>query len=288
MTTRPKLDTYIAGMRTPGAGNLRISKYWLVTAIAIALASVVALTLPDPKRGWIVVGIWLIYLPLFACGVSLIQLNYFCHSICHGQPGRNKVALTFDDGPDPQTTPVVLDWLAREKIPAAFFCLGRNVDVHPELVARIAAEGHLIGSHTYDHPWYISMMINPWLRRQLERGQLAVERACGIRPRYFRPPSGNTSPQFPAALRKLGLTMIGWDARSFDTIGTAEQAIARVLRLARDGSIVVLHDGNADPQRLLKILDAVAANLRSRGLDFERLDRLIEPEPQPQESATAS
>jgi peptidoglycan/xylan/chitin deacetylase (PgdA/CDA1 family) len=253
-----------------------VSRYAWTTLIAIALASVVALTLPDPKRGWIVVGIWLIYLPLFACGIILIQMNFFTRAICHAKAGGMKVALTFDDGPDPASTPALLDWLAQHQIPATFFCIGRNVEANPELTARIVTDGHLIGNHSYHHPWFISLLWNPWLARELIRAQNAIQRATGVTPKYFRPPSGTTSPHFPRALRNTALTLIGWDVRSLDTVGTADQAITRIRRLTSDGSIIVLHDGGSSPERLLKIVSTAVKELRSRGFEFERLDRLIE------------
>src|SRR5579872_1722915 len=137
-------------------------------------------------------------------------MNFFCRAICRGALGRMKVALTFDDGPDAAATPEVLDLLKREGISAAFFCVGKNVAVHPEIVRRIADEGHLLGNHSYTHPWYISLLRAQGLRKEIERTQAAIEAAAGEKPRYFRPPSGMTGPNFPRALKATGLTLVGW------------------------------------------------------------------------------
>jgi peptidoglycan/xylan/chitin deacetylase (PgdA/CDA1 family) len=187
-----------------------------------------------------------------------------------------KVALTFDDGPDPRATPELLELLKREQIPAAFFCIGENVAAHPEIAARIAADGHLLANHSFTHPWYISLLKRAELKGQMDRTQSAIETAAGSRPKYFRPPSGMTGPNFAKALRETGLTLVGWDVRSLDTITTAKKSVARILRQAADGSIIVMHDGGATPARLVEIVSSAVKELRSRGYGFERMDRLIE------------
>jgi peptidoglycan-N-acetylglucosamine deacetylase len=196
-----------------------------------------------------------------------------------------KVALTFDDGPDPNATPELLELLKREGISATFFCIGKNVEANPDIAKRIAGEGHLLANHSYTHPWYISMLMGRALRREMERTQEAIERAARVRPKYFRPPSGTTGPNFPGALKRVGLTLVGWDVRSLDTVATPKKAVERIVRLAGDGSIILLHDGGAEPGRVVEIVSAAVKELRSRGFGFERVDRLIEetegPHPDP-------
>ena len=186
-----------------------------------------------------------------------------------------KVALTFDDGPDPKATPELLELLKREGIPATFFCVGENVVAHPEIARRIAAEGHLLANHSYTHPWYVSVLGRTALRREMERTQEAIEAAAGVRPRYFRPPSGTTGPNFSRALKKAGLTLVGWDVRSLDTVTTPKKSVERILRLAGDGSIILLHDGGASAERIVEIVREAVRELRLRGFGFERLDRMI-------------
>ena len=160
---------------------------------------------------------WGSYLAIFVCGLCLIRMNFFCRAVCRGKPGRMKVALTFDDGPDPKATPQLLELLKREEVPATFFCVGKNVVAHPEIAKRIAAEGHLLGNHSYTHPWYVSVLGGAALRGEMERTQDAIESASGVRPRYFRPPSGMTGPNFPGAEASgaeaggVGREVIGYD-----------------------------------------------------------------------------
>jgi peptidoglycan-N-acetylglucosamine deacetylase len=252
-----------------------MSRFVITTILAIALACVAATIF----RGWeiwvAVVGIWIIYLSIGALGMGRIRMQFFCPAICRGPDGNRRVALTFDDGPDPNSTPAVLELLNREKISAAFFCVGKNVDAHPQLAARIAAEGHLLENHTYNHPWWISCLTAGTLADEMARTQRAIERAAGITPKYFRSPVGLTNPHFPKALRRAGLTLVGWDVRPFDTAGDASDAIDRILRETRDGSIILLHDGGVPARQITGIVSAAVAELRARGFNFERLDRLI-------------
>ncbi len=208
--------------------------------------------------------------------MALIRMQFYGPAVCRGTVGKMRVALTFDDGPDPDATPKLLDLLSREKISATFFCIGKNVDAHPQLAARIVAEGHLLENHTYRHPWWISCIWGRRLSDETTRTQEAIQKAAGITPRYMRSPAGLTNPFFSRILRRLGLTLVGWDVRSFDTAGSTQGAIERIRRLTRDGSIILLHDGGSSSQRILEIVSATIKDLRGRGFEFERLDRLMD------------
>jgi len=256
-----------------------MSRFWIANLL-VAGAGTVAFCSLDHRWGLVALtAIWAVYLPLFAMGMVNGRMQFFCPCICRGRAGKMRVALTFDDGPDPAATPALLDLLQREKIEAAFFCIGKNVAAHPQLAARIVEDGHLLANHTYRHPWWIGFLLSRSLTREIVLTQQAIERAAGITPRYLRSPMGITNPHFPAALRKVGMTLVGWDVRTFDTIGAEAAAIGRISRHARDGSIILLHDGGVSPTRIVQIAGAAISELRSRGYGFERLDRLIEQSP---------
>lgn len=252
-----------------------MSRFVTTTIIAIAVASAATLALHGRWRVLAVAGVWAIYLPVFILGIASIRMQFFCRAICRGRPGRMRVALTFDDGPDPAATPALLDLLEREHIEATFFCIGKNVAAYPQLANRIAEGGHLLANHTYRHPWWIGLMFSPGLTREMARTQQAIQQAAGLTPRYMRPPMGMTNPHYFRALRKTGLTVVGWDVRSFDTVGTPQAAVDRIVRRTRDGSIILLHDGGVSPTRVVEIVSAAISQLRSRGFEFERLDRLL-------------
>jgi peptidoglycan/xylan/chitin deacetylase (PgdA/CDA1 family) len=252
-----------------------MSRYAAVTWTAIAIASALFIATPIPQCTWAVAAVWAVYIPIFVGGMGFIGWNFFEPAICRGTTQRKAVALTFDDGPDPNSTPQLLELLKRENIPATFFCIGRRVDENPQLASRIAAEGHLLANHSYHHPWYISMLRENRLEAELQKAQQSIQSAAGTRCEYFRPPSGMTSRHFPKVLKDLGLILVGWDVRSLDTVGSVEAVIQRVLGKARDGSIILLHDGGMSVERVIKVVGELVRDLRARGYEFQRVDQII-------------
>jgi len=248
-------------------------------AAASGLAAVLlagAFFLPAPTRYWVWGGTLACYLTLVGLGVAFIRMRFFCRAQCRGVQGGSRVALTFDDGPDPAATPVLLDVLRELNAPAAFFCIGERVRANPDLVRRIAADRHEIGNHTFCHAWWTSLLCGRRLDAEISRCQDILREVLGREATRFRPPMGLTNPHFGAALRRAGLTMVGWDVRSLDhEARDAQRVIRRVLRRCRDGSIILLHDGDADPDVLRAVVSGVVTSLRAREFAFVSLDDLL-------------
>ncbi|HWE04108.1 MAG TPA: polysaccharide deacetylase family protein [Tepidisphaeraceae bacterium] len=252
-----------------------MSRFAYTTLAAIVAFFAIGAALRGWTRIWAYTAMWSVYLTVVGLGVGFMRLNFFGPAICRGRIGRMKVALTFDDGPDPAATSALLDLLRRENIPAAFFCIGKRVAAHPEIAARIHADGHLLGNHTYHHAPLTAFMGAGGLTGEIALTQKAIFAATGAVPAYFRPPVGLTNPHFARVLRQAKLSMIGWDVRSLDTFGAAPNVIARVLRKTRDGSVILLHDGGSSPKRVVEIAGAIIEGLRARGFGFERLDVIL-------------
>jgi len=252
-----------------------MTRFAITTLLAIAAALAASLLLHGYARLWVLLGLSALYVTIFAVGMSRIGLQFFCPAICRGPSGQKRIALTFDDGPDPLATPALLDLLRREQVRATFFCIGRNVEAHPALAARVVAEGHLLGNHLFSHGWWTSFLRRRGLVNEIIRTQQAIQRATGSAPKLMRPPVGLTNPHFAGALQATGLTMIGWDIRTFDTSRPAETVIQSIRQRARDGSIIVLHDGGAVPTRLQQIIEDVIPYLRSEGFTFARVDEML-------------
>ncbi len=156
------------------------------------------------------------------------------------------IALTFDDGPDPATTPRILDILGGQRQRATFFVIGAHARAHPALLRRMVAEGHAIGRHSDGHSRWFNCWTARAVQRDLEACGQAISDAAGIAPpRLFRPPVGLKNPQVAAAVRRLDLRTVTWSARGFDT-GPAAPAtvLGRLTRHLGAGSILVLHDGS--------------------------------------------
>lgn len=254
-----------------------MSRFAVTTLLTLIVAGAAAILLGGAGRIWTLAAVVVGYLILFGIGVFSIRAQFFTRAICHGKRGEMRVALTFDDGPDPNATVAILELLSREKISAAFFCIGRNVDAHPQVAKRMAAAGHLLGNHTYRHAWWTNFLRRRGLVDEMVRTQEAIVKAVGVTPMYMRPPMGLTNPHYGGALRESGLTLVGWDVRSLDTVLSTKAVIKRILSRTHDGSIILLHDGGASPERIVEIVSTVIGELRGRGFGFERLDRLLTP-----------
>jgi peptidoglycan/xylan/chitin deacetylase (PgdA/CDA1 family) len=189
---------------------------------------------------------------------------------------RHEIALTIDDGPDPLVTPQVLDILDRYAARATFFCVGEKAARYPDLCREIVRRGHAVENHSQHHSHHFSLLGPRGFMRELQAAQSTLSRITGQRPVFFRAPAGLRNPFLDPVLARLGLTLVSWSARGFDTrIGDAERVRHALLRELREGAILLLHDGNAarTPRGIPVILDVLPAVLESAaaGLRFVRL-----------------
>jgi peptidoglycan/xylan/chitin deacetylase (PgdA/CDA1 family) len=180
----------------------------------------------------------------------------------------NAVLLTFDDGPNADITPSVLDRLRDFQTRAVFFVVGNRTDGSVEILKRILAEGHLIGNHTYTHPLGRDPGPISYVR-DVRRNQELLEQLTARPPRLFRAPMGRNSPGALISPRLLGLQQVLWSVDSEDLrLRTTAEAAARAEQLKNEisgGDIVLMHDDN---QCALTMLDVLLPHLKSRGLDL--------------------
>ncbi|MFY9822567.1 MAG: polysaccharide deacetylase family protein [Thermoanaerobaculia bacterium] len=187
---------------------------------------------------------------------------------------RREVALTFDDGPDPDVTPRVLDLLDRHGARATFFCIGERVRAHPGIAAEIVRRGHRVENHTETHPHLFACYPVPAMRREVLDAQESIARATGRAPRLFRAPAGLRNPWLDWILCRAGLRLASWTRRGFDALEKDPRRIARrLLAGLAAGDVLLLHDGAAgrtcggNPvvlEVLPRVLDELAARkLRS-------------------------
>jgi peptidoglycan/xylan/chitin deacetylase (PgdA/CDA1 family) len=156
------------------------------------------------------------------------------------------VGLSFDDGPDPEVTPAVLDILERHGAKASFFSIGRKVDAHAEITALAFARGHAVENHTYHHPNGFAFRTPAGLTTEIQRTQEAIVRATGRPPSYFRPPVGFRNLWLEPCLTRAGLALVTWTRRGFDTVSRDARRVARrITRGVQSGDILLLHDGGS-------------------------------------------
>lgn len=201
----------------------------------------------------------------------------FGRPLTHLPGGGDVVSITFDDGPNPRATPLILDVLAREQVHATFFVLGRHAERWPELVRRMADEGHQLGNHGYWHR-KLHRRSPGYVRDDLTRGTEAIVQASGgIRPRLFRAPHGFRNPWVTPIARSLGQRTVGWSLGVWDSARPGAGEIARrALEGLHAGSILLLHDGDgydAEGDRLqtAEALPSIITGLRARGFRFATL-----------------
>ena len=201
------------------------------------------------------------------------------------EAGEGKqLVLTFDDGPDPEWTPKILDVLKTEHVPAAFFVIGLNAESFPGLIKRVYNEGHLLGNHTYSHP-NIATVSPERLRIELNFTQRLIEHDTGHATTLFRPPYNADSEPTTAeevapiwhAENEYHYTMVGEriDPQDWRPGVTTTQIVDEVMSEKSNGHIILLHDGGGDRSATLKALPLLISRLRTQGYQFVGLDQLL-------------
>jgi len=228
-----------------------------------------------------------------AYGTAHPRAQLFGRTICSTNSAR-KLALTFDDGPNPAITPKLLDLLDRYKAKATFFLIGRYVRECPELVQETVARGHEVGNHTELHPNLL--WLNPTkVRVELRLCHDAIRGAIGAPPKWFRPPFGMRNPWVVPAARELGSCTVmwtllpgDWQERPLDWLiarlqpiaDRAKRALGNGGNSAGTGDVLCLHDGghremNADRSRTLAALEYWLPRWRDLGLEFVTIGEAV-------------
>ena len=217
---------------------------------------------------------------LLACFIApfLPRVGFFLPIVGRGTPGEKGVALTFDDGPDPEVTPRLLDLLDRHSVSATFFVTGERAARHPSIIRDILSRGHAIGNHSYHHFPFLMLKGIRTLRREIESTQSLLA-GFGIVPLAFRPPVGITNPLLRRVLLEQGMYCVNYSCRARD-IGNRRigRISGNVLTSVSPGDIIALHDiapPRAGKERLLAEFDDLLRGLKEKGQAVVPLDRLI-------------
>jgi peptidoglycan-N-acetylglucosamine deacetylase len=242
---------------------------FVITAVGLGLS------LEDPVRLIALGVLFTAYIVTLIFGVVRLKLNFFIPAICRGDSNEKLVTLTFDDGPDPEGTPILLEILKRHRIKAVFFPIGTKIRAHPDMIRQIDQDDHLIGNHTHRHRWYTNFLISGPLNREIQMAQETITAVIGKVPAYFRPPVGLTNPHLRKVLKKQGLSIVGWDVRPFDIGTRADLVIKRVLKKIRPGSIILLHDKGRTPADWTALLDQLVTKITAQGFRFADPEQLL-------------
>jgi len=185
----------------------------------------------------------LFFFLLFCFGAPFFSgFSFFLPIISRGRKGTTGIALTFDDGPSPLSTPIVLDLLARHGLEATFFVVGEKAAGYPQLITAILDQGHTIGNHSWSHDYFLMLRSRKTLEDDIHHTQEILKKA-GIQPLFFRPPAGITSSRLPKVVAKENLITVTYSCRAFDRGNRNINNLAeKILRRLHPGDIIMLHD----------------------------------------------
>ena len=225
----------------------------------------------------------LLFFPLIAFYISLlvfgsvsIRFNFYLESLKRGNTNRKLVSLTFDDGPDPLVTPMILDLLAKYNMPASFFCVGQKIEKDSELMLRTYQDGHIIGNHSYSHSKIFDLRSTKNMIKEIEKTSELIEQHIGKKPMLFRPPFGVTNPLLAKAIKKTNVISTGWSLRSWDTNGKTTKVVNRLKRKIHPGDVILFHDNRSNT---IDILAAFLPYLIEQGYQVIPLDKLLKTKP---------
>jgi peptidoglycan-N-acetylglucosamine deacetylase len=206
--------------------------------------------------------------------------SVFGPSVWRGPRTRRALALTFDDGPS-ESTPLVVEALARHAVPATFFQCGANVNRLPDIARAVRDAGHEIANHSHNHPLFC-FRSPAFIEADLARAQQAIERHTGARPVWFRAPFGARCFGMRRAQRRLGLRAVMWTVIGYDWKRKADVIVERMTAGASVGAILCLHDGRElhvrpDIGETVEAVKRIVPRLLDEGYQFETLSRLLCP-----------
>ncbi|MCF8110524.1 MAG: polysaccharide deacetylase family protein [Desulfobacteraceae bacterium] len=229
---------------------------------------------------YLAAGVLFLFVAVCLAAPFLPGAGLFLQVTKAGSRDLKSVALTFDDGPDPHTTPFLLDLLARRKVHACFFVTGIRAETHPELIRKILCSGNSIGNHTYTHDVFVMLKSKKTLAREIDAAQ-DVLKTFGVRPLAFRPPVGIVSPGLGPLLEQRKMFCLHYSRRGFDIGNRRVSGLSqRILKKIRPGDIVLLHDtcpGSADlrVETWLAEIENMLSGIDRKGLCVRPLSEVI-------------
>ncbi len=187
-----------------------------------------------------------LFLALLLDGIFRPASPWLMPVITRGSGTTPHISLTFDDGPDPEVTPQVLDALKAAGAKASFFCIGKKLEAYPGIAKRIYEEGHELCNHSYAHSRTLNFALEAAMQAEIQKGENAVKAVTGREQSpLYRPPVGLKSPPLARVVNRLGIKVVAWSLHAHDTgSAKADQISSGVLDRIRSGDIVVMHDGH--------------------------------------------
>lgn len=206
-------------------------------------------------------------------GSTFIASNYHVKTYCNNAlETEKKIAITFDDGPHEMTI-LVLDVLRKYNTKATFFCIGKNIEAHPDILKRSIEEGHTVGNHSYSHSPFFDFYRKNNVIAEIEKTDALIESVLGKKTSLFRPPYGVTNPSIRRALTITKHKTIGWNIRSLDGVIKKENFLLnRIIKRIKPGGIVLLHDTSI---QTVNVLEQLLSFLQKNNYSVVSLEELL-------------
>ena len=241
----------------------------------IALLAAALLAWVDLRLAAVPLGIFMV---LCSIAPFIPSSSFFVPVISRGTSGRKAVALTFDDGPDPLTTPELLRLLKKNRTTATFFVTGHRVVRYPQLTKEIMAQGHSLANHSFHHDMLGAFRSIATMQHEIETTQRALK-GLGIVALAYRPPMGITSPRLRRVMQKEGMFVVNFSCRAWDGGNRRIRNLSqRILKRVRANDILLLHDNLAEPSLFSHWageVDLILQGIQKKGLEILPLADLI-------------
>lgn len=267
----------------------KISNAFLVVLVLLFFEVLYFAFLTDWLDQWFVFhfhlpSIFVFFMTLMNVGISYYEYHGFGPQEGIVRSGRNHphVALTFDDGPNPDFTNKILDILKEKEVKAAFFMVGKHIEKYPEVAKRVYSEGHDIGNHTYSHRDLVPATRRTVIK-EVQKCDQAIERVLGIKTTLFRPPRGIISNNVRKLIVAMGFTIALWTVSALDWRGKSPKAmIRRIMLHANGGGVILFHDSGAllrtegaSRENTVEALPLVIDALKASGFEIVLLSKMI-------------
>ena len=250
--------------------NLKITNF---LAIGLFILVVIFDTVFGISLWWYFL-LFMIWFSVMTIGSFSMSWNFYLKAFTSKKRLKEKrIAITFDDGPNPDYTLEVLRILKQYNAKATFFCIGQNVENNPEILKAISEDGHDIGNHSFTHDLMIDFnSTENWLH-EIKKTENAIQRAIGKKTVIFRPPFGVTTPKLAKALKVTEHQVIGWNIRSYDTaIKNPKSIVKRINNQIKPGAIILLHDKQ---NNVLHVLEHLLQFLQENDYESVTINELI-------------
>ncbi len=234
---------------------MRNFRILIVITIILFLILAIADTIVGIALWWYGL-LFILWFLMMAIGSFSMSWKFYLNPITSHKVLRvKKIALTFDDGPNPEFTLKVLQILKDYNAKATFFCIGQHIETYPEILKAIAVDGHDIGNHSFSHDLMIDFNSTERWLQEIKQTDNSIHKITGKKATLFRPPFGVTTPKLARALKVTEHKVIGWNIRSFDTvISNPQKILKRITKRVHPGAIILLHDKQSNVLLVLEHL----------------------------------